>query len=57
MTDEQRPLADYVVELHRASSALSRANATAEYPYKEMIGALLDAVEALIEICSGESDG
>lgn len=42
--------ADFVVELHRASAALSRANQLAEEPWRSMSGALLDAVIALEEL-------
>lgn len=52
--------ADYVVELRRASAALSRANRLALEPWRSMSGALLDAVialEELVEESSGESDG
>lgn len=50
MAPEPVPAADYVVELRRASAALSRANQLAVEPWRSMSGALLDAVIALEEL-------
>lgn len=51
---------DMILELNRASSALSRANAVAVDPYRSLLGALLDsivAIEELIEDQTAHSDG
>lgn len=45
-----KPMTDFLEELKRASSALSRANAVAVEPWRSMSGALLDAVIALEEL-------
>lgn len=50
MADQSVRDADYVVELRRASAALSRANQLAVEPWRSMSGALLDAVIALEEL-------
>jgi hypothetical protein len=45
-----------IVELNRASSALSRASAAAVDPYRFLVGSLLDSVVALEDFVVAQTE-